>query len=129
MLKNVLVRGQYLLILAICVSACAMTGCVESSFDLAKESRLPRSMTLPLGLTRPDVSVTLNLYTSPLGPDAKFILKDKDGKKLGEVTGRTQGSTTSNYYRILTDKGTTEIITLKPYREHDNMEPNGIPVA
>jgi hypothetical protein len=80
MLKRVLVRGKYLLILAICVSACAMTGCLESSFDLAKESRLPRSMTFPLGLTRQDVSVTLNLYSSPLGPDAKFILKDKEGK-------------------------------------------------
>jgi hypothetical protein len=71
---------QFLPIFAICVSACAMTGCVESSFQLAKESKLPGSMTLPPGLTRADVSVTLNFSALPGGPDAKFILKDRNGK-------------------------------------------------
>ena len=35
----------------------------------------------------------------------------------------------SGYDRIVTENGVTEIIKLKPYREHENMEQNGIPVA
>lgn len=79
---------------------------------MANESRLPSCLTLPPGLTRKDVSVTLNLYL-PLrrGPDAKFILRDKKGKKLAEVTG--------NNATLLRS------IELVPYREHADMEQNG----
>jgi hypothetical protein len=121
--------GKYLLIVAFCVSSFAISGCVESSFNLASESRLPRSMTLPPGLTRADVSVTLNLYAPLRGPDAKFILTDRKGKKLAEVIGKTKEVTSSRYYNIVTEKGVTEIIKLKPYREHENMEQNGRAVA
>jgi hypothetical protein len=74
--------------------------------------------------------VTLNFYDAPLGgADATFSLTDATGKKLAEVKGRTKELTPSMYYRISTEKGITEIIKLKPYQEHENMEQNGIPVA
>jgi hypothetical protein len=120
---------RFLLIVALCMCPCALTGCVESTFTLASESTLPKSITLPTGLRRSDVSVTLNLYTPLVGPDAKFVLTDRKGKKLAEVKGKTKELIPSTYYRISTEKGITEIIKLKPYREHENMEQNGVPVA
>ena len=78
----------FLLVLALCISCCAITGCVESNFRIASESRLPRGLAIPPGLTRADVSVTLDFYT--MG-QAKFTLRDKSGKKLTTVTGKTKG--------------------------------------
>ncbi len=63
------------------------------------------------------------------GPDAKFVLTDRKGKELAEVKGKMKELTPSKYYLIVTEKGITEIITLKPYKEDENMEQNGIPVA
>jgi hypothetical protein len=45
------------------------------------------------------------------------------------VKGKTKKLTSSKYYGLVTEKGITEIMKLKPYREHENMEQNGIPVA
>ena len=119
----------YLVIVASFIFSCAITGCVESTFTLATESRLPIFVTLPPGLTRSDVSITLNLYAPLRGPDAKFVLTDRKGKKLAEVKGKTKELAPSMYYQIVTEKDITEIIKLKPYREHENMEQNGIAVA
>jgi len=77
------------LIVAVCVSSCAMSGCVESNFRIASESRLPRGLAIPPGLTRADVSATVDYYT--LG-QAKFILRDKSGRKIGTVTGHIEGN-------------------------------------
>jgi hypothetical protein len=129
MFKIFLRTKTYLITVALCICSCAITGCVESTFTLASESKLPRSMTLPPGLTRTDVSVTLNLYAPLRGPDAKFVLTDGEGKKLAEVKGKTKELAPSSYYQIVTEKGITEIIKLKPYREHENMEQNGRAVA
>jgi hypothetical protein len=119
---------KYLLRVELCIFSCGITGCVESSFDLANESRLPRSIALPPGLTRKDVSVTLNFYAPLRGPDAKFILKDKKGKKLAEVRGKAIEKISMNC-QIVTEKRVTEMIRLKPYRENENMEQNGRAVA
>jgi len=32
----------------------------------------------------------LNYYTKPFGDDAKFILKDRKGKKLAEINGKVK---------------------------------------
>ena len=120
---------RYALILAVCFCSCALAGCVESNFTLASESKLPKSTILPPGLTRKDVSVTLALYAPLRGPDAKFVIRDRKGKKLAEVKGKTQGPATSKYLPIVSDEGDTEIIELQPYREHANMEQNGRAVA
>ena len=120
---------KYLLIVALCISSCAITGCLESTFTLASDSRLPKCITLPPGLTRTDVSVILNLYAPLWGPDAKFILRDRKGKKLAEVKGKVKTLPSSRYFGIVAENGMTELVRLRPYVEHENMEQFGIPVA
>ena len=114
------------------LSALAIKGCEyfpESSFELADDSRLPRWSTLPPGLTRTDVSVTLNLYSAPW-PYAKFISRDRKGKKLGEVNGETKHPSYLPFYdEIVVVNGLSETIALKPYSEHEGMIKNGIIVA
>lgn len=118
-----------LLIFAFCALSFMMSGCVEANFTLSSESRLPACITLPHGLTRKDVSVTLYFYTPSRGnDDVSFILKDLKGRELSRVRGTTE-SGASLYHRIHTDKGTNEIIELRPYRPHENMEQNGRAVA
>lgn len=102
-----------------------MSGCIESQFQLASESRLPKSVKLPPELTRTDVSVELRYYTSPLGGSAKFILRDKKGKKLAQVDGKTKGPCPKGFenryrhpsYEVITGNGITEIV------EHRKPEP------
>jgi hypothetical protein len=121
--------NKQLLIVPLCISSCAMSGCLESSFDLASESRLPELITLPSGFTRADVSVTLNLYSAPW-PYAKFISRDWKGKKLGDVNGKTEHPSYLPFYdEIVVVSGVSEIIAFKPYSEHEHMTQNGIPVA
>ena len=88
-MKLFLHTRRWVVIAAVWISACAITGCIESSFDLASESRLPRGMTIPPGLTRADVSVTVDFYTFGR---ARFTLREKNGKKLATVTGKTKGN-------------------------------------
>ena len=52
----------------------------ESIFELASESRLPKWITLPPGLTRADVSIKMSYYVKPSGSSATFILQDTKGK-------------------------------------------------
>ena len=89
MLKMSLDTKRLGLIVAVCITACGMSGCVESNFRIASESRLPRGLAIPPGLTRADVSATVDYYT--LG-QAKFILRDKNGREIGRVTGHTEGN-------------------------------------
>lgn len=128
-MKATSVSRAILHIFAASIFACVLTGCVESSFTLAEESNLPKSMTLPPGLTRTDVSVVLNLYAPPTGADAKLVLTDRRGNKLTTVKGRSIKGSSSTILHILTENGVTDTIKLKPYREHDNMEQNGRAVA
>jgi hypothetical protein len=119
MLNIFLRTGKYLLIVALCISSCVITGCLESSFQLASESRLPKWITLPSGITRKDVSVTLNYYTT-IGDDVKVIFKDRTGKTLAEVKGKTKLQTPmSSYpgYVVIVVNSVTEVI------EHKKMEP------
>jgi hypothetical protein len=118
-----------LLILAVCISSCALSGCVESTFHLASDSNLPRSVAIPPGLKRSDVAVTLNLYAPLSGPNAKFVLTDRKGRTLAEVKGKTKELSHSMYCQVFTESGVSEIIELKPYREHEGMEQNGRAVA
>ena len=121
---------KHLLILAFCALSYTMCGCVESAFTLSSESRLPSCIALPVGLTRKDVSVTLLLYTPSHGNDVSFIVKDLKGKELSKVRGSTKGgSEGSLYFNVHTDKGTNELIEVRPYRPHENMEQNGRAVA
>jgi hypothetical protein len=65
MFKIVRRLDKYLLLfVALAISASAIVGCEyfpESTFELASESRLPKWIALPPGLTRADVSITMSL--------------------------------------------------------------------
>jgi hypothetical protein len=98
-----------------------LTGCLESSFQLADESRLPVWIKLPPGLKRQDVSLTLNYYTNPFGANAKFILKNRRGDVLEKVSGNDEpiDGNVSKYpvFVLVKVNGVSEII------EHRKMEP------
>ena len=102
----------------------------ESSFELASESRLPKWITLPPGLTRADVSITMSYYVMPWGRSATFILKDTKGKIRTKVNGKSRGLGPNQLkhpphgfppgypaYEVITVNGITEII------EHRKPEP------
>jgi hypothetical protein len=79
---------KYLLIVAICLSCCAINGCVDSINYLASDSRLPKWFTVPPGLTRADV-IVIRAAMEPRGVDIKAALYTKKYKKLAEVSGKT----------------------------------------
>ena len=122
-----------LLFVASTVLAFAIVGCKyfpESTFELASESRLPKWFSLPPGLVRGDVSVTMNYYVKPWGETATFILHDTKGHTLAETNGKLKGieplhlkgssqrdATGYPSFEVVTAKGITEIV------EHKKMEP------
>ncbi len=135
MLRLSLQPKRWILVVAICALPFVLTGCLESTFDLADESRLPQGLATPSGFTREDVSVTLDFYTP--GP-AIFSLRDKKGKKLATVTGEVKGdpiylktspSPLTPGYEIIVINGVTEIMECIPYRDGANMMKNGRIVA
>jgi hypothetical protein len=116
--------------LAILGSAIGCEWFPESTFELASESRLPKWITLPPGLTRADVSITMSYYIKPWGSSAIFVLKDTKGQIRAKVNGKVKGSEPFQLkhppngfppgypaYEIITVNGITEII------EHRKMEP------
>ncbi|MGA8937768.1 MAG: hypothetical protein WB439_01265 [Acidobacteriaceae bacterium] len=122
-----------LLFVAFIVLGFAIVGCKyfpESTFELANESRLPKWFSLPPGVARSDVSVTMNYYIKPWGRSATFIFHDNRNHVLGKIDGKLKGlyplylkgspqSSTQDYpsFEIITAAGMTEII------EHKRMEP------
>jgi hypothetical protein len=102
----------------------------ESTFELASESRLPKWIALPPGLTRADVSITMSYYNKPWGWDTTFILKDTKGQIRTKVYGKERGGGPSQLnhpppgfspgypaYEVITVSGITDII------EHRKPEP------
>ena len=55
----------------------SLSGCLESSFQLSGESRLPKWFVLPKGIERNDFSVTMDLYSTFSGAEAGFKLYEK----------------------------------------------------
>jgi len=120
---------QCLLLAALCVSCCAIGGCLESHFELAGESRLPKWFTIPPGLERADVTVTMDYYTVLWGNDARFTFKGINGKEFAKVSGEMTNlcpympdpSQRSRFvypqYVAITANGITDIM------EHKKMEP------
>jgi hypothetical protein len=124
---------KFLLLFVVLTIAGSQIGCEwfpESTFELASESRLPKWITLPPGLTRADVSITMNYYVKPWGRSATFILKDKKGQVLAKVHGKQKGLEPLQLkhpppgfppgypsYELITVNGITDII------EHKKMEP------
>ena len=127
------IERNMLLFIALTISVFSTVGCEyfpESTFELASESRLPKWITLPQGLTRADVSITMSYYVKPWGRSATFILRDKKDKILAKVYGKVKGLQPLHLknppegfepgystYEIITANGITEII------EHKRPEP------
>jgi len=108
-----------------------VSGCAEGNFDLAEESRLPKWFKIPEGMTREDVTVTMDTYIVPTEKSV-FTLKDKKGNQIAEVKGKRFGgylypkklknpppSYPEGYpsYEIIIAGGVIDII------EHRKMEP------
>jgi hypothetical protein len=123
--------GKYLLgaavaILAFTIVYQGLRMFPESTFLLASESRLPKWITLPPGLTRSDVSITMSYFA---WPSAGFVLQDAKGQTLETVGGKVKCSDfrmknprqgfPPGYprYTEIVVKGTSEMI------EHRKMEP------
>ena len=133
MFRTIRSIDKFLLFSIALTIASSQIGCEwfpEATFELASESRLPKWITLPPGLTRADVSITMSYYVKPWGRSATFILQDTKGQKLTRVVGKQKGSEPFHLkqppqgfapgypaYEIITVNGITEII------EHRKMEP------
>src|ERR1039457_2299710 len=114
----------FLVMLAIASSVIVLSEWIpESTFELASESRLPKWITLPPGLTRADVSITMSLYSKLWGWSAVFTLKDTKGQIRTKVYGTEKGRGTLYLkhpppgfppgcpaYEVITVNGITEII-------------------
>ena len=124
---------KFLLLFVALTIAGSAIGCEwfpESTFDLASESRLPKWITLPPGLTRADVSIKMSYYSMPWGSSATFVLQDTKGKIRTKVDGKVKGLEPLHLkhpppgfppgdpsYEVITVNGITEII------EHRKQEP------
>jgi hypothetical protein len=135
MLKTIWRIDKFLLFcfVALTIAGSVIVACEwfpESTFELANESRLPKWITLPPGLTRADVSITMSYYILPWGRSARFILKDTKGQIRTKVYGKEKGleplqlkhpppGFPAGYpaYEAISANGITEII------EHRKMEP------
>lgn len=124
---------KLLLLLVVLTIAGSEIGCEwfpESTFELSRESRLPKWISLPPGLTRADASITMSYYVMPWGGRTVFILRDAKGQARTKARGKNRGLGPSELkhppqgfpsgypaYEVITVNGTTDII------EHRKMEP------
>jgi hypothetical protein len=111
MLRQFLPTKEHLLMVALCLSCFAISGCIESIWELTSDSRLPKGITLPPGLTRADVRVVEEaMEPTRRGVDVKVVLYNKKYKKMAEVRGNSFDL--SGRYFIDVVNGVPEIIGL-----------------
>jgi hypothetical protein len=102
----------------------------EASFELSPEARLPKWFLLPAGVSRTDVSVTMDYYVGPFSRSATFLLKTRNGYRLGKVSASLNGLAPQHInggspgsggfypaYEVVTVKGIVDVV------EHRAMEP------
>ena len=119
-----------ILLAIVCFTNMGCEFLAESTFKLSDESRLPKWVTLPPGLTRADVSLTMSYYIWPWGRSAQFILRDKNGQIVKKENGKMRCGKPFELenppqgfppgypgYEEITVNGITEMI------EHRKMEP------
>jgi hypothetical protein len=124
---NLTNRCGIVLALSMLLAGCHIFS-LEASFDLAPSSRLPTWFTIPPGLSRSDVAVTMDYYSSPY--KATFTLRNaRTGWRITKVDGTPKGfePLTLDHahrppyqyplYEIITVGRQTEVI------EHRKMEP------
>ena len=117
----------------VAVAALSLGSCgffPESSFHLAPSSRLPRWIVIPPGLSRDQVSVTMDYYVLPFGRTATFRLYDSHNQQRIKLSGHMRGDhplTLKNpppgfapgypTYEVITINGMSDVV------EHRAMEP------
>jgi hypothetical protein len=116
------------MLVTLLIIACPPTrGCLESSFTLSQESRLPKWFA-SAGVPRDEATVTMDYYIGGLSRTAVFILRNGKGRRIAGVVGEQQGHTPlfvegrsgADFYpsyEIITVDDITEVI------EHRRMEP------
>jgi len=116
------------MLVTLLIIACPPTrGCVESSFRLSSESRLPKWFA-SAAVPRDEATVTMDYYTGGLGRTARFILRDGKGRLVAAGVGQLEGYSPLTVegrtgpdghpsYEIITVDGITDVI------EHRRMEP------
>jgi hypothetical protein len=123
-------RLKAVVVVLVLVAACSPTrGCIESDFDLAPESRIPRWFVVRDGAKRSDFSVHMYYWMGPVGRTATITLRS-GGLTLDSVVATVQddepqtlqphagtGRIPYPMYEILIANGVTEIV------EHRRMEP------
>jgi hypothetical protein len=125
-MSNTRIR-KCLLASALTISGSLALGCKyfpESTFKLANDSKLPKWITLPPGVERKDVELTMSYYIKPWGRTASFRSRNdkhviqQDGKLVCAQPFSLNGFK-SDYplYEVVVVNGTTELI------EHKRMEP------
>ena len=117
-----------------CVLFTLLAGCLEASFELSAESRLPRWLNVPEGVARSDLKVTMDYYSTLSGGEYVFNLYVKNkllrlqkiSINLDEQPGvrtRELRKSPAKYpngypaYNVVTVNGVTDII------ERRKMEP------
>lgn len=125
-------RLSFLFVILFC-----LTGCMESSFQLSPESRLPKWFVIPDGMNRSDFSVKLELYTTPNGlkdvykvyqKDKLFCVKkysvtENDQPQIKAVQIQKQSSA-KGYpkYKVITINGITDVVVLRKMEPFFYME-------
>ena len=123
-------RLRWAMLLTLALAACSPTrGCIESSFTLAPESRLPKWFA-STGVPRSDAIVTMDYWIGPSGATATFVLRDSRGRAFARVVGEVQGKGPVSLkprdptdpigyplYEVITVDGVVDVI------EHRRMEP------
>jgi len=116
------------------LAAFQLSGCLESSFTLAEESRLPKWLEAPVGVPRSDLKITMDYYSTFSGGEFIFKLYDKNKflkvKKIALATDEQPTIRTVELknppsgfpkgypaYNVVTVDGVTDII------ERRKMEP------
>jgi len=117
-----------------CFLFVSLAGCLEASFELAPESRLPKWLDAPEGVARSDLKVTMDYYSTFSGGEYVFKFYDKNKfiklQRISLSTSeqpsiRTRELTTppagfsNGYpaYNVVTVNGVTDIV------ERRKMEP------
>ena len=76
MIKTILISFVRRVLFSILIVS--LTGCLEASFELAPESRLPRWLDAPEGVSRSDLRVTMDYYSTFSGGEYVFKFYDKN---------------------------------------------------
>jgi hypothetical protein len=76
-MNEVILSGLYRVVL-LSILVASLAGCLEASFELAPESRLPKWLDAPEGVARSDLTVTMDYYSTFSGGEYVFKFYDKN---------------------------------------------------